>query len=494
MPTVFISYRRDDAAGYAGRLHEALEQRFGRDRVFRDVDTLTPGEDFVEAIDARLRQCRVFLALIGREWLDARDAGGHRRLDHPHDHVRLEIAAALAQPQVRVIPVLIEGATMPAPERLPDDIRLLSRRHAISLRDDAWDHDVGRLAAAIAGAAGLHHAAAPAGGTSRAVNVGATLPRKRTVFGAAALLFAVAVAWFAGGRGEDAVPTREADSPAGTAATESITATRAGERAANGSSRATAPAPEGVAHGVELPPVAEAIHGGLVYTVLSASVAPADAGARQLRLRVRFTNDGRYDANAWDASFRLVAGGRTFAPNSNLNELVAGHSMLDGVVTFKIPSDMGPAVLRILSGDRVAELPLDLSPSGRPIDSERADSGDELSHARILELITEPRPLAQTADWRLTVERATMRRFVNALRVRFALRMTNRGRYPGGFPTLRLSAGGRAVAPLESPSVVVSPDSDGDATIEFEVRPDTRRVVLRVVAPDTTAELPIDVE
>ncbi len=150
MPATFISYRRDDAAGYAGRLHEALERRLGEGQIFRDIDTLEPGFDFVDAIGSRLRECRVFLAIIGREWLDARDAAGQRRLDQSHDYVRLEIAGALARPEVRVIPVLIEGATMPAPEALPENIRALARRHAMNLRDDAWDHDVDRLAGVIA--------------------------------------------------------------------------------------------------------------------------------------------------------------------------------------------------------------------------------------------------------------------------------------------------------------------------------------------------------
>ena len=78
MRSVFISYRREDSAGYAGRLHESLERRFGVGQVFRDVDTIEPGQDFVRAIETRLGECRVFLALIGRGWLDARDSAGRR--------------------------------------------------------------------------------------------------------------------------------------------------------------------------------------------------------------------------------------------------------------------------------------------------------------------------------------------------------------------------------------------------------------------------------
>ena len=99
----------------------------------------------------RLRACRAFLALSGREWLDAADASGRRRLDQPNDYLRLEIAAALTRPDVLVVPVLVEGAAMPGPETLPDLLRPLSRRQAVSLRDETWDADVDRLVAALGG-------------------------------------------------------------------------------------------------------------------------------------------------------------------------------------------------------------------------------------------------------------------------------------------------------------------------------------------------------
>ena len=145
MAGTFISYRREDAAGYAGRLRESLERRLGASRVFRDVDTLRPGQDFVQAIESRLSDCAVMLAVIGREWASARDLAGSRRLDEPFDFVRLEIAAALARPNVLVVPVLVEGAAMPAAAELPENLKALTRRHAVSVRDETWDADVDRL-------------------------------------------------------------------------------------------------------------------------------------------------------------------------------------------------------------------------------------------------------------------------------------------------------------------------------------------------------------
>src|SRR5688572_2414199 len=149
MPGTFISYRREDAAGYAGRLRESLERKLGASRVFRDVDTLRPGQDFVQAIESRLSDCAVMLAVIGREWASARDLAGSRRLDEPYDFVRLEVAAALARPNVLVVPVLVEGAAMPPANELPENIRALTRRHAVSVRDETWDADVDRLVTVI---------------------------------------------------------------------------------------------------------------------------------------------------------------------------------------------------------------------------------------------------------------------------------------------------------------------------------------------------------
>jgi TIR domain-containing protein len=154
MSQIFISYRREDSAGYAGRLGEALERRLGDGAVFRDVDALQPGQDFVDAIAVRLRDAHVCLVLIGREWLDARGRSGRRRLEEPNDYVLHEIATALARPDVLVIPVLVEGTRMPTTEELPESIQVLARRHAASLRDESWDADVDRLVSVVRKATG----------------------------------------------------------------------------------------------------------------------------------------------------------------------------------------------------------------------------------------------------------------------------------------------------------------------------------------------------
>lgn len=112
--------------------------------MFIDVDTLQPGDDFVDAISERLGGCDLMLAVIGRRWLTITDESGRPRLQNQHDYVRLEIETALARP-VRTIPVLVERAAMPRVEDLPEQLQPLVRRHAIELSDTRWEYDIGML-------------------------------------------------------------------------------------------------------------------------------------------------------------------------------------------------------------------------------------------------------------------------------------------------------------------------------------------------------------
>ena len=137
MHGIFISYRRDDAAGYAGRLYDRLVAHFGTDRVFMDVQGIEPGVDFVEAIERALRSCEILIVLIGKDWLTP-DSTGRRRLDDPTDFVRLETATALKR-GIRVVPVLVEGVPIPRADQLPADLLPLVRRQAVELSHKQWD-------------------------------------------------------------------------------------------------------------------------------------------------------------------------------------------------------------------------------------------------------------------------------------------------------------------------------------------------------------------
>jgi TIR domain len=140
---IFINYRRDDSSGTAGRLAEHLERAFGRKRLFMDVEHIPPGVDFVAYLNNQLAACEVFLAVIGPNWMEARGAG-RRRLDDPNDFVATEIAAALAR-DIRVIPVLIDGARMPGADELPDPLKPLARRQALELRNAQFGRDAEAL-------------------------------------------------------------------------------------------------------------------------------------------------------------------------------------------------------------------------------------------------------------------------------------------------------------------------------------------------------------
>jgi hypothetical protein len=137
---IFICYRRGDSAGHAGRLADALVEKFGPNSVFMDVDTIEPGVDFVEEIDRAVGHCDVLIALIGPHWLGAADARG-RRLDDPQDLVRLEIETALDR-KIRVIPALVGGADMPTQDQLPGTLTNLARRNAVELSDTRFRSDV----------------------------------------------------------------------------------------------------------------------------------------------------------------------------------------------------------------------------------------------------------------------------------------------------------------------------------------------------------------
>ncbi|HYG79703.1 MAG TPA: toll/interleukin-1 receptor domain-containing protein [Pyrinomonadaceae bacterium] len=149
---IFLNYRRDDTAGHAGRIFDRLNQRFPG-RVFRDVTGIAYGLDFVEEIERKLASCQVLIVLIGKYWLTLTDEDGRRRLDDENDFVRLEVAAGLRR-NIRVIPVLVNGARMPRAAELPEDLRPLAKRNALEVTEPDFDNDAARLIHALEEALG----------------------------------------------------------------------------------------------------------------------------------------------------------------------------------------------------------------------------------------------------------------------------------------------------------------------------------------------------
>jgi hypothetical protein len=141
---IFISYRRGDERSFAGRIYERLCRHFDARRIFMDVDTIELGLDFTEVIDHWLAKCSAMLVVIGPNWLST-GPDGRRRLDDPNDFVRLEIETALARREVRVIPVLVEGACMPSATDLPESLAPLARRHGLDMTHAGFGRDFGPL-------------------------------------------------------------------------------------------------------------------------------------------------------------------------------------------------------------------------------------------------------------------------------------------------------------------------------------------------------------
>lgn len=144
--SIFLSYRRDDAADITGRLYDRLSHDLGQSTIFKDIDSIPLGSDFRHHIDTSLRDCRVFLLVMGQRWA-GNQAGSIERLADPRDFVRLEVETALRR-NIPVVPILVHGARMPTENMLPPSLRDIAYRQAIHVRSDPDFHrDVERLTA-----------------------------------------------------------------------------------------------------------------------------------------------------------------------------------------------------------------------------------------------------------------------------------------------------------------------------------------------------------
>jgi TIR domain/PDZ domain len=171
---IFINYRREDSSSTAGRLYDRLTYAFGRKNIFMDVDHIPPGVDFVAHLNSQLAACTTLLVVIGPRWLDAKDEVGQRRLDQPDDFVAIEIAAALDR-DIRVIPVLVDGAGLPKARELPDKLKRLARRQAFEVRQNQFGRDADTLVERIRGALDASLAIRARRGLVRAITAAALL-------------------------------------------------------------------------------------------------------------------------------------------------------------------------------------------------------------------------------------------------------------------------------------------------------------------------------
>jgi hypothetical protein len=171
MSGVFLSYRRSDAQGWAGRISADLARAFGESARFFDLQSIAPGADFVQAIHAALADADAVLVLVGPQWAATKGPDGQPRLHAPDDVVAAEVAHALTL-AVPVIPVLLGGAAMPGADALPPALQPLLRRNGVRLSDLSWGHDLEHIVASLEAATALRRVAAAA---APAVKVGAGL-------------------------------------------------------------------------------------------------------------------------------------------------------------------------------------------------------------------------------------------------------------------------------------------------------------------------------
>ena len=149
---IFISYRRDDAAGYSHAIHDRLADHLGGAQIFMDVHDIAPGADFAQRLQSVVQSCDVVVALIGKRWAGERP-GQAARIQDAEDWVHIEVAEALKR-GIRVIPVLLDGAPLPAADMLPADLQALRRLNAMEVRTTRLDADVRDLVGATVQAVG----------------------------------------------------------------------------------------------------------------------------------------------------------------------------------------------------------------------------------------------------------------------------------------------------------------------------------------------------
>ncbi len=197
-------------------------------------------------------------------------------------------------------------------------------------------------------------------------------------------------------------------------------------------------------------------------------------------------NYGPVDANFWNAAFRLSVSGRTLEPSGDLNDIVPGHSLRYAVVVFQLPPDVTSSVFQIREGDQLAEIPLNVTNTGRPPVDEQADVPDSLSQAIMRLVSDQAAPLFTDDAVSVTLLRATSRRFANVLRLSLHVRFENRGRVPvqSGVVAFRVSAGGAVAAPLDPPNEVIASAATISPTIVFDLPTSATEAVLKAVSGD----------
>lgn len=463
MPGVFISYRREDSAGFAGRLADDLTETFGPDLVFMDVTGIAPGVDFRKAIEQKVGDCAAVLVVIGQSWIGSGEGG--TRLQEAADFVRLEVASALKR-DILVIPVLVDGAAMPAARDLPPDLEPLAWRNAVELRHAHWDADLQVLVAALEKLLPRKARSGPvperlSEPAPRAADSGAKRRWLWPAIAGAAAIAIIAIALLRPWQGGPAA----VDPPSGSS---------------RGSGRPQATERIRVDGDVT---VASAR-----YQILSAQLERAGTGPLILRFAVRMTNLKSTPDNFWDQSFRLVVDDAPMAPKDGLNELVDGYSAKDGEVIFEIDPSISPTALQVLDGNESTRIPIDLKAAAPPPAAARPRLAGPF-----------PMTLAAVNDVRqddvvYRVLAATIvRRNTEQLSLRLSVRATNQKTTPVNFwnQTFRLEVDGVPRAPTSDLNELLDGRSARQGEVEFAFADTVETLALLVGDQKEKARVPL---
>ena len=460
MAGIFISYRRDDASGHAGRLFDRLAARFGRDHVFMDVTDIAPGEDFSHVIETSVGSADVLLAVIGPLWLSVSDAGGARRIDAPSDMVRQEIAAGF-QRRMRVIPVLVRGARMPRPEELPEGIKELARRQAVELTDSRWDSDLTLFEQALA-------QSMPAPGHD--AGDGSAKGRKRLIAAVAGVLLLLAgVAYFR------TPPSREERAPAEVPPTASAVDSRP-----DGVTAAKPAAEDAVRYALPLPKGARFRLAGQQFEILALRREAAGADQHLLTILLRMTNTGPYPATLADLKSVLESGEESTAPTALIMELIAGYAAVEGELQFPVAATTERATLRLKYGDEETRITLSLRESRAFTPGERVDAFGRARLPQLVDVIASfpvdvalPTPhsaqlgLGRFSIGRIRLDRYNAERAVLQVDVEASASLDARGGINFWSDNLRLHVDDVPRASISTINEVVAAGTSRTATFEF---------------------------
>jgi hypothetical protein len=446
---VFVSYRRDDAGGHAGRLVDDLTERAPWATVFQDVDSIGPGVDFVAMLHQAVASADAVLVVIGPDWTTIAKPGRGPRLMEPDDIVRLEVASALSQDKW-VVPVLVGSAAMPKQAELPPDLAPLVHRNAIGLRQEAWDADVHRLTDAL-------RARLPGPGPGQPVQgvVGAPAAGRRrwvpaAVGVAAIVLLAVAVVvlrpWADSGEADEGVDT--------------------GSNTASGDGQ-----PSGAGGGSNLQPadpprtVIHSLSGDrLDVEVTSASLGGGPEPVVDVTTHLR--NQSGYDFAVGGATITLEVDGQRTAPVGFGGAYLPSRTDADVPLTYQLSAAPDSLVLKIDYAGEIGSIPLlgGTRNTGEPPDLRDDTDGGSVG----------------TADY--LAGPATVEELADRYLVSVPVEVTNQGPYDMNFwsRTFRLLVDGSSQAPATNLNELVKPDEKGQATLVWDTPFDVRELVLRI--------------